>query len=104
MMMYSYCRASSRNSSSIGLPSAADGAMKGFVGRRPGEELVRPGPHRLQDQFGIGFDRDREDAGVRGPGAQPFDVGHRRGRVAASVDDDEIGRRAFTAGAIFDDG
>ena len=32
----------------------ADGAVERFVGGRPGEELVRPGAHRLQDQIGIG--------------------------------------------------
>ena len=51
----------------------ADGAVERLVGRRPGEELVRAGAHRLQDQLGIGGERDGEDAGARRAGAQPLD-------------------------------
>ena len=32
----------------------ADRAVERFLGRRPGEELVRAGAHRLENQIGIG--------------------------------------------------
>ena len=40
---------------------APDRAVKRFVGRRICEELVGAGPHRVQDQFGVGGERDGEN-------------------------------------------
>ena len=74
----------------------ADRAVKRFLGGRPGEELVRAGAHRLQDQIGLGRQRDGEDGGARDGRAQPLDGAHGRGGVAAGVDDHDIRRHALT--------
>ena len=72
----------------------ADGVLERLLDRRPGEELVGPGPHRLKNQIRIRRLRDRENAGVRRRAAHPFDVRHGRRCIAADIDDDDVGRRA----------
>ena len=80
-----------------------DGAVKCFFRRRPREELVRTGAHRLQNQIRLGLQRDDEDPGIRRGGAEPLDGCHGRRGIAADVDDDEIDRRVFARVPIVDD-
>ena len=47
---------------------------------RPGEELVRAGAHRLQDEVRVRVERDHEDGHARRRHAQAFDVRQRRSR------------------------
>ena len=64
----------------------------GLRRRRPGEELVGAGAHRLQDQVGLGGRGNREDGHAVVAGAQPLDGRHPRRRVGADVDDEDVGR------------
>ena len=87
------------------LPRAADDCRRaaarpiassnGALGRRPGEELVGAGPHRLKDQLRARLGGDDEDARrTATPARSRSTAAHRRRHVAATVDDDEIRRRA----------
>ena len=58
--------------------------------RRPREELVGPGSHRLNDQVGVDRGSDREDAGVRPAPAQLLDGRHRLCVARANVDDHHV--------------
>ena len=78
-------------------------AVERFLVGRPGEELVGTGPHRLEDEIGIGRRRDGKDAGAGRTRAQPLDARHRGRRIAARVDDDEVRRRRVARGALVDD-
>ena len=66
--------------------------VKGLRGRRPREELVGPGAHRLNDQVGVHRGGDREDAGIRPASAQLLDGRHRRRVTGANVDDHHVRR------------
>ncbi len=85
--------------------AAARGARDAFVervlGRRPGEELVGAGAHRLQDGVGVRARGDEEDAGRGVGGAQPLDERHGRRQVAAAVHDGHVG--AGPAPVVADD-
>ncbi len=73
----------------------AQRAVKRVLGGRPGEELVGARPHGLKDQVGFGHPRHGEDGGTGQAGAQALDRAHRRRRVAAGIDDDNVRRHAL---------
>ena len=68
---------------------AADRVVERLARRRPGEELVGAGAHRLQDQIRSRVLRDDEDAGVGRGDPDAFDRLHRR--RGSAVNDDDIG-------------
>src|SRR6185503_3989219 len=81
---------------------APDRAVEGLFVRRPGEELVRAGAHRLENQVRLRRARNRENGGARRAAAKPLDRRHRGRGVAAGVDDDEVGRGGVARRAILD--
>ena len=77
--------------------------LKHIVGRRPRQELVRTSAHCLQDEFGVGGGRDREDAGRRR--VKPHTLNHRHCRwgVAARVHHDEVQWRPVAYGTVIEE-
>ena len=73
----------------------ADRLVEGLLRRRPREELVGAGAHRLEDEVRVRAPspRRRWPTVARGR-AQRLDAGHRCGTILTRVDDEEIGLAA----------
>ena len=69
---------------------SAQRLVKRLRGRRPREELVGPGSHRLNNQVGVHRGSDGKDAGVRPASAQLLNGRHRRCVARANVHDHHV--------------